>query len=81
MKYLPSLSVSSSCRPLNMAANIESLSLVNVDRVVTKWHPPTLSGITRGNWHCVNGKKHTEKISWSKRETVGFRKISLLIVI
>ena len=80
MKYLPSLSVSSSCRPLNMAANIESLSLVNVDRVVTKWHPPTLSGITLGK-DCVNGKKHTEKISWSKRETVGFRKISLLIVI
>ena len=64
-----------------MAANIESLSLVNVDRVVTKWYPPTLSDITLGNWDCVNGKKHTEKISWSKGETLGFRNSSLLIVI
>ena len=59
IKYCPSLSVSSSCRPLNMAANMEFLSLVSVERVVTKLCPPTLREITRG-------KDWTEKQTYKK---------------
>lgn len=59
MKYLPSLSVSRWCLPLNMAASMELLCFVSVERVVTNLYPPTLRDMTRGKVGTVEDFKQS----------------------